>query len=100
MNKSCYGCKFLFGDGDGYSDWTWLDTNVTCALDLNSELPKSECFDMSVEKMLEKLGGKCDRYSSGPYITISPDGEANDDFIDDEQEKAIRGARWMPDNEN
>lgn len=99
MSDSCFGCKFLYGDGDGYSDWTWLETDVSCALNNNPQLPKSECYDMGIEEMLEKIGGRCEQYSPGPYITISPDGERDGDFCDEEQERALREDRWIQDDD-
>ena len=37
--KSCVGCKFLYSEGKGYSNYTWEETEVRCAKDKNPNLP-------------------------------------------------------------
>lgn len=32
MSKSCAKCKFLYGNGAGYSNYTWENTYATCAI--------------------------------------------------------------------
>jgi hypothetical protein len=95
--KSCVGCKFLFGDGNGYSDYTWMDTGVRCARERNPKLPVDEPYDWQMEpdNLPATMEGRCDLYSPGPYITISPDGNPNSDPIDDEQKQAIADARYV-----
>jgi hypothetical protein len=39
------------------------------------------------------MNGRCELYSPGPFITISPDGYWDDEPIDDEQKEAIGGIR-------
>lgn len=97
---SCVGCKFLFGDGRGYSDWTWLDTDVRCALDRNPSLPDAEPFDwnMNDDNWGPTKDGRCTAFSPGPYIVVSPDGEPRTDPIDAEQARAIMEARYIPDD--
>jgi len=93
--KSCVGCKFLWADGSGYSDYTWMDTDVKCAKERNTRLPFSEPYDWIKEpdNLPETMESRCELYSPGPYITISPDGEADDKPIDEEQSIAITAAR-------
>ena len=96
MSKSCVGCKFLFGGGDGYSDWTWIDTYVMCALGRNSILKEGEYSepsnwnqDAQKDNWEATRNGRCDRYSPGPYVVISPDGVPDEGPTDAEQKRAI-----------
>lgn len=93
--KSCVGCKFLFGDGNGYSDYTWLGTDIRCAKDRNPNLPVNQPYDWNQENdnLPATMNGRCTDYAGGPYIVISPDGNTNDQPIDDEQKNAIGEAR-------
>lgn len=91
--RSCVGCKFLWADGDGYSDWTWMETYTRCARGKNPLLTGdvNQPYDWTKEpdNFPATMSGRCDLYSPGPYITISPDGEPDDEPIDDEQRAAI-----------
>jgi hypothetical protein len=92
--KSCVGCKFLWADGDGYSDYTWMETFLRCAKDRNVALAKGdvhEPYDWITEpdNLPATMNGRCDLYSAGPHITVSPDGFWDDEPIDDEQKAAI-----------
>ena len=37
-STSCIGCKFLYSRGEGYSNWTWMETYVHCAKDRTPNL--------------------------------------------------------------
>lgn len=103
---SCCGCKFLFGNGSGYSYYTWMDTYVECALGANPALlvDVNEPFDWSHDPEADNFpatqNGRCERYSAGPYITCDPDREnhpADEGAVDDEQIAAIckaAGYEW------
>lgn len=93
--RSCVGCKYLWADGSGYSDYTWMDTDVKCAKGRNPNLPTAEPYDWTQEadNLPATMNGRCDAFSPGPYITISPDGDPSDTPIDDEQRIAIETDR-------
>lgn len=83
IDRSCVGCKFLYGDGSGYSNYTWMDTYARCALDLNPSLRDQDCGDLgAIERQWSvpfsdewppTMHGRCNRYSSGPYVELDPD---------------------------
>lgn len=104
MCKSCVGCKFLYEDGTGYSNYTWMDTWVRCALNLNPKLEgdveSPYEFRHQGQPLPQLEGMRCDRYAPGPMITLDPDREGQPfdyrdnrwdpyDFEDEEQYKAI-----------
>lgn len=72
-----------------------MDTGVKCAKGRNEKLPVSEPYDWTHEpdNLPATMEGRCELYSPGPYITISPDGEPSDTPIDDEQRAAIAADR-------
>lgn len=92
---SCCGCKFLFGNGEGYSDWTWLDTEVTCAKGANPQLPADDPYDWKNDKPDEDQwdptkNGRCALYDPGPFITLSPDrSESPEKLGADEEMSAL-----------
>lgn len=43
--NSCVGCKFLYTQQEGYSDYTVTDEFIECALDKNPNLPADEPID-------------------------------------------------------
>jgi hypothetical protein len=102
MSNSCVGCKFLFGDGDGYSNYTWMDTYVRCAKGNNKLLDdanepsdwtgREDNPDPEKDNWPKTKEGRCSDYSVGPYITLDPDREINldEDCPDEEQRKALK----------
>lgn len=38
-NNSCVGCKFLYAQDTGYSNYTVIDIDIECALNRNENLP-------------------------------------------------------------
>jgi hypothetical protein len=97
MSGSCIGCKFLWADGSGYSDYTWEDTDVRCAKERNPSLPVAQPYDWNHDEAADNLpatkDARCSDYSPGPYITVSPDGYWDDEPVDDEQKAAIGAHR-------
>lgn len=85
------GCKFLYGHGTGYSNWTWMDTEVNCALDKNPYLSggASEGHDWNQDPLKDNFpatrDGRCDSYADGgEYLVLDVDGENGPaDFTDD-----------------
>ena len=101
-STSCVGCKFLYGDGSGYSNWTWLDTWVRCARDANPNLCRDEDkpYDWPAQGRDEwppTRASRCDLFSPGPFITLDPDREDHPsaEAIDQEQADAICKARSL-----
>lgn len=84
---SCVGCKFLYGQGEGYSNYTWMETLVHCALNKNPALNEAEePYDWVKEpdNWPKTRNGRCESYSEGPYMTLDVDGDDGPaDFTDD-----------------
>ena len=84
---SCLGCKYLYGQGTSYSNYTWFDTEVHCALKRNPKLPADMPSDWNfsswessqpipdVDNWPATSEGRCDRFDEGPFITLDIDGE-------------------------
>lgn len=94
MATNCDGCKYLYLDGQGYSDYTWEETYVTCALELNPHLPVQEPCDYrddSVGRLrwLAMMAHDCDKYAAGDQVCITPDGNIQGFTDDNEQMRAI-----------
>jgi hypothetical protein len=87
-NTSCCGCKFLYSEGEGYSNYTWMDTNVCCAKDNNPNLPATKGYDWNKEQDNWKCtnNSRCELFSAGPMIEMDVDGDDGPaDFTDDEE---------------
>lgn len=94
MAHNCHGCKYLYLDGQGYSDYTWEETYVTCALDKNEALPMQEPYNYNEDSVgtlrwLAMLACECDSYSPGEQVTVTPDRNIDNFTDDDEQMLAI-----------
>lgn len=105
MAASCIGCKFLYTQGEGYSNYTWLADAVHCALDLNPKLadgpdkPSDWNLDVNQDNWPKTQYGRCNRYAEGVFIRLDVDGEDHpaDYSTDQEQIDAIRAhARLSP----
>lgn len=76
--KSCRDCVYHWRDGSGYSDWTWMETNLRCALAVHPEWPKEEPYEDDKEQSFayaEKCTHHDDCSYDGEPTLISPDGE-------------------------
>lgn len=79
--KSCVGCKYLFADGYGYSNYTWMDTFIRCALNKNKNLKKDTeepcnwTHDPDHDNFPPTMHSRCEDYEEGPFFTLDPDGE-------------------------
>ena len=75
--KSCVGCKFLYTQGRGYSNYTWLETDVDCAKDKNPNLPREEPADwnMKEDNWPATMGGRCSLYELGEMVALDVEGE-------------------------
>ena len=92
---SCWGCKFLYSAGEGYSNYTWEDTIIDCARSANTALPKSEPYDWIRDLVSDNWPatneGRCSLYAYGPYVALDVDGEVlpEDETDDPEAIQAI-----------
>lgn len=79
MSSSCVGCKFLYQQDDGYSNWTVMDTIVNCAKDKNPNLPLEEPCDWNInaeeDNWPKTANGRCESFSPGPMVRLDVDGE-------------------------
>lgn len=75
--KSCVGCKFLYIEGYGYSNYTCEDSSVKCALDKNPNLPSDEPADWNeeVDNWPATMNARCDMYAPGKKVELDVDGE-------------------------
>lgn len=78
--KRCMDCAYHWRDGTGYSDWTWMDTELRCALGLHPDWPASQ--ESGTEDAQYAFAEKCDKFDDdsykGPSPLVSPDGELSD----------------------
>lgn len=87
--NSCIGCKFLFSVGTGYSNWTWEGNDVTCAMNLNPNLPSDWPSDWNENPKHDNWPktntSKCNTFAPGPFVRLDVDGDDGPaDFTDDE----------------
>lgn len=86
--KSCDGCKYIMFQDSGYSNYTVLNTDVHCLLDLNENLPSERPYDWNQSKNNWKSTNcsRCDRYCEGDQIHLDVEGEESpEDCTDDEE---------------
>lgn len=75
--KSCVGCKYLYSEGMGYSNYTWEDTKVLCAKNRNTNLPAEEPYDWKKEpdNWPKTESARCELYAPGEMVELDVDGE-------------------------
>jgi hypothetical protein len=78
--SSCWGCKYLYSVGAGYSNYTWLDDEICCALNKNPNLPAVKPYDwQAVKSNLDNWpktqNTRCESYTEGPFIELDVDEE-------------------------
>lgn len=88
--KSCVGCKFLYTEGSGYSNYTWEDTDVRCAREKNPNLPASEPYDWKREddNWPATNASRCELYATheGELVALDVDGDDGPaDYTSDEE---------------
>lgn len=90
---SCVGCKFLYRQDEGYSNYTVTDSEVRCALDKNPNLPAAFPYDwiQDSDNWPRTNSSRCERYGPGPFIELDVDKEVGpaDSSTDEEQIAAI-----------
>lgn len=92
-STSCIGCKFLYSRGEGYSNWTWMETYVHCAKDRNPNLTGGDaeaCCDWTKDVTNDNWPAtntsRCELYAPGSMVTLDVDGEDGPvDYTDDEE---------------
>lgn len=90
---TCVGCKFLYSEGAGYSNWTWIETYIRCALNRNPCLPSEEPFGWDGtgkdrgDNWAATRGSRCEKFAPGPFIELDVEGEDGPaDFTEDEEQ--------------
>ena len=75
--RSCVGCKFLYSQDSGYSNWTVEETEILCAKKRNPNLPASEAWDWKKDEdnWPATKDSRCDLYAPGEMIQLDVDGE-------------------------
>lgn len=95
MSKSCVGCKFLYSQGTGYSNYTWMSDDVHCAKGRNPNLPEEKPSDWTQDPLTDNWTktnqSRCELYAEGTFIALDVDGEDGpaDTSTDQEQIDAI-----------
>jgi hypothetical protein len=95
VSKSCVGCKFLYSEGSGYSNWTWESDDVRCAKDRNPNLPADKPWDWkqdaSADNWPHTNQSRCELYAEGTFVSMDVEGEDGpaDTSSDQEQIYAI-----------
>ena len=74
--KSCIGCKFLYQEGTGYSNYTWEGDDVKCAKDANPNLPGDRPDDWNKENdnWPKTNKSRCGLYATGVFVKLDVDG--------------------------
>lgn len=77
--KSCVGCKFLYTQDHGYSNYTVEETSVHCALNRNPNLSEEELrpwdWNQGDDNWPATKDSRCERYATGDQIHFDVDGE-------------------------
>lgn len=95
MSKSCVGCKFLYSEGTGYSNYTWEADDVKCAKDRAPKLPDEKPYDWNQDAVNDNWAAtkdsRCELYAEGTFVALDVDGDDGpaDTSTDQEQIDAI-----------
>lgn len=104
MSKSCVGCKFLYSQGNGYSNWTWESDDVHCAKDRNPNLGAEKPYDWKQDAEADNWPktneSRCELYAPGEFVALDVDGEDGpaDQSKDAEQIAAIVAHSGRPEH--
>jgi hypothetical protein len=90
--NSCVGCQYMYFQDTGYSNYTVLETEVRCALDLNPNLPADKPYDWMYSKDGSKNNwpktneSRCMSFLAGnpwdpPHFNVDDGAEEHDDFF-------------------
>lgn len=109
---SCAGCKYLWSNGDGYSDYTWMNTYIQCMQDRNPILEKKEWERPSdwpddgkdlrnIVRVVDwepLVNSRCPEYDpTGHHVTVSPDGYVESEWRPDDDQLSLLKARLSSD---
>lgn len=90
MSKSCAGCKFLYFQDVGYSNYTVLATEVDCLLSKNPNLGADLPYNWNQNPEKDNWGAtsasRCEKYQIGDQISLDVDHEdcPEDSTLDEE----------------
>ncbi len=76
--KSCIGCKFLYEQDHGYSNYTVEETEVCCAKNRNPNLVgamRPWDWNQKDDNWPMTKDSRCDLYAAGPDVHLDVDGE-------------------------
>lgn len=75
--KSCMGCKYLYEQDCGYSNYTVEETEMRCAKDRNPNLPADRPWDWykDDDNWPKTQDSRCELYSPGKLVNLDVDGE-------------------------
>ena len=101
VSKSCVGCKYLFRQDTGYSNYTVLETEIDCIRNRNSNLPQNEPYDWKEDAAEDNWpatnDSRCELYAEGPQVYLDCDGEEKpEDFTTDAEVLAAFAAKDKP----
>lgn len=102
MSYSCLGCKWLYFEDYGYSNYTVTNTGVFCALDQNENLPRGEnsveepydwTYDPENDNWPKTNKSRCTGYQEcKEHIRFDVEGETTmADFEDQDQALIVFG---------
>ena len=88
MSTTCVGCKYLYSIGRGYSNYTWENTEINCALDKCAKYPADIPYDWQRQTGEDNWPvtnqSRCKSYEPGPFIELDVDGDNGPaDFSED-----------------
>ena len=74
--KSCVGCKYLYSVERGYTNWTWVETDVNCAKDRNPNLPGIEPSGWKEypDNWQKTKSSRCDLYATAKMVAMDIEG--------------------------
>jgi hypothetical protein len=88
------GCKFLYEQDHGYSNYTVEETDMECAKNRNPHLPSARPWDWHKENdnWPKTRESRCDLYAPGKLVSLDVDNEetVESQTDDAEQLEAIR----------
>lgn len=79
--KSCIGCKFLYEQDRGYSNYTVEETEVLCARDRNPNLANVASpmrpwdWNQQDDNWSATKEARCELYAPGKLVGLDVDGE-------------------------
>lgn len=107
MSKSCIGCKFLYCQDFGYSNWTVEESMIDCAKDMNENLPDDEPCDWNHKEDADNWPktntSRCSEFSEGEMIVLDVEGFINphEETDDAEQAEAVaKHSGWEDEHAN